>query len=95
MLTVHHLQISQSERIVWLCEELEIPYTLKLYQRAPFLAPPELKALHPMGAAPVITDGPITLAESPACVEYIIQKHGSGRLMLPPSHPDYADYLYW
>ena len=84
MLTVHHLHRSQSERIVWLCEELGIPYELKCYKRDPvtILAPPELKALHPMGAAPVITDDRLVLAESAAIVEYIIAKHGGGRLAL-------------
>ena len=101
MLTVHHLQRSQSERIVWLCEELGIPYELKLYQRNPIFSPPELVALSPLGAAPVITDTtfdaskPLKLAESGAIVEYIIHKHGDGRLALAPSHTDYADYLYW
>ena len=100
-LIVHHLQVSQSERIPWLCEELEIPYTLKTYKRSPLLAPPELKSLTPMGAAPVIQDTntsnneTITLAETPACAEYIIHTHGSGRLALPPTHPSYASYLYW
>lgn len=95
MLTVHHLGKSQSERIVWLCEELGIPYDLKVYQRAPRLAPPDYKALHPMGSAPVITDGPVTLAESGAVVEYILAKYGEGRLALGKDHPDFADYLYW
>ena len=101
MLTVHHLQRSQSERIVWLCEELGISYELKLYERNPIFSPPDLKALSPLGAAPVITDTtfdvskPLTLAESGAIVEYIIHKHGGGRLALPPSNKDYADYLYW
>jgi glutathione S-transferase len=97
MLIVHHLYRSQSERIVWLCEELGIPYELKCYKRDPvtILAPPELKALHPMGGAPVINDGGLVLAESAAIVEYIIAKHGGGRLALPPSHPDFAQYLYW
>ncbi|ORY19514.1 glutathione S-transferase [Clohesyomyces aquaticus] len=100
-LTVHHLQVGQGERIPFLLEELEIPYTLKLYQRSPVLSPPELKALHPMGASPVLEDAtsspdaPLLLAESGAIVEYIIHKHGNGRLALPPSHPNYADYLYW
>jgi glutathione S-transferase len=94
-LTVHHLQVSQSERIVWLCEELNIPYTLKTYKRSPLLAPPELKALFPIGAAPVIQDDALTLAETPACADWIIHKHGDGRLALPPSHPNYSDYLYW
>src|SRR5829696_8372473 len=74
MLTVHHLGKSQSERIVWLCEELGIPYELKIYDRDPVtrLAPPEYKALHPLGAAPVITDGDVVLAESGAIIEYIV-----------------------
>lgn len=95
MLTVHHLGKSQSERIVWLCEELGIPYELKNYARAPLLAPPEYKALHPIGSAPVITDGELVLAESGAIVEYITAKYGGGRLTLGPSHPDFANYLYW
>lgn len=96
MLTVHHLGKSQSERVVWLCEELGIPYELKRYERMPNnLSPPELKALHPLGAAPVITDGPFMLAESAAVVEYIIEKYGNGRLKLLPTDGRYADYLYW
>jgi glutathione S-transferase len=97
MLTVHHLGKSQSERIVWLCEELEIPYQLKCYTRdsATMLAPPDYKALHPIGAAPVITDENLVLAESGAVVEYIIAKYGNGRLALAPEHPDYANFLYW
>ena len=97
MLTVHHLGVSQSERIVWLCEELGIPYDLKIHTRDPLtrLSPPELAAMHPLGAAPVITDGDVLLAESGAVMEYIIHKHGGGRLALGPDHPDYAQYLYW
>lgn len=95
MLTVHHLQVSQSERIIWLCEELQITYELMLYKRDPLYSPASLKALSPLGTAPVITDGPITLAESGAIVEYIIHKYGDGRLALPATHPNYADYLYW
>ena len=78
MLTVHHLGVSQSERIVWLCEELEIPYDLKVYARDPLsrLAPPEYRALHPMGAAPVITDDDVVLAESGAIVDYILASTG-------------------
>ena len=95
MLTVHHLGKSQSERIVWLCEELGIDYELKCYPRSPVLAPPEYKALHPIGAAPVITDGEVVLAESGAIVEYIIAKYGNGRLALTAGHPDFAQYLYW
>lgn len=97
MLVVHHLGRSQSERIVWLCEELGVPYELRRYERDPvtMLAPPGFKALHPIGAAPVITDGDLVLAESGAVVEYVIARHGAGRLALAPSHPDFADYLYW
>jgi glutathione S-transferase len=94
-LIVHHLGVSQSDRVVWLCEELGIDHVLKKYDRSPVLAPPELKALHPLGAAPVIEDGSVRLAESGACVEYIAQVHGGGRFTLTPGHKDYADYLYW
>jgi glutathione S-transferase len=100
-LTVHHLQIGQGERIPFLLEELGLPYELKLYKRSPLLSPPELKEKHPMGASPVFEDftfdaeNPLVLAESNAIAEYIIHKHGNGRLALPPSHPNYADYLYW
>lgn len=97
MLTVHHLGKSQSERIVWLCEELGIPYDLEVYDRDPVtrLAPPEYKALHPIGSAPVITDGDLVLAESGAIVEYIVARYGNGRLTLKPDHPDYPQFLYW
>lgn len=97
VLIVHHLGRSQSERIVWLCEELGIPYELRRYDRDPTtnLAPAEYRALHPIGAAPVITDGDVVLAESGAVTEYIIAKHGGGRLALRPGHPDFATYLYW
>ena len=97
MLTIHHLGKSQSERIAWLCEELGVPYELKHYKRDPvtILSPPELQAIHPMGAAPVITDGNLVLAESGAIVEYIIARYGGGRLALGPTHPDFAAYLYW
>ena len=94
MLTIHHLGISQSERIIWLCEELGVPYDLKRYQRDAVtnLAPPELKALHPMGTAPLITDGDVVLAESGAIVEYIVARHETrslrhaGRTVLPSPH---------
>ena len=97
MLTVHHLGRSQSERIVWLCEELGLTYALTHHVRDAVtgLSPPELKALHPLGAAPVIVEGDVLLAESGAIVEYIIAKHGGGRLALPPAHPEFANYLYW
>jgi glutathione S-transferase len=97
MLTVHHLGKSQSERIVWLCEELGIPYELKRYERlaVTMLAPPDYKALHPLGAAPVIIDGDVVLAESAAIIDYIVAKHGNGRLALAADHPDFAAFLYW
>ena len=97
MLTIHHLHTSQSERIVWLCEELGVPYELALHDRHPvtILAPPELAQIHPLGAAPVITDGALVLAESGAIVDYLIARHGGGRLALGPAHPDFANYLYW
>lgn len=97
MLTVHHLRQSQSERIVWACEELELAYELKLYDRRADnrLAPDEYKALHPMGIAPVITDGDLVLGESGAILQYIAQVHGGGRLIPPAGDPDYADHLFW
>ncbi|KAI8625910.1 glutathione S-transferase [Xylariaceae sp. FL1651] len=94
-LIVHHLGVSQSDRVVWLCEELGIDYEMKKYDRSPILAPPELKALHPLGAAPVIEDGSVKLAESGACVEYIAQIYGKGQFIIAPGHESYADYLYW
>jgi glutathione S-transferase len=97
MLTVHHLGISQSERIVWLCEELDIPYKLVRYERDPVsrLAPADYKALHPFGTAPVITDGDLVLGESGAIIDYIIAKHGGGRLAVTADSPEFAHYLYW
>ena len=97
MLTVHHLGKSQSERIVWLCEELGIPYELKVYDRHPVtrLAQADYKALHPIGAAPVITDGDVVLAESAAIIDYIVAKYGKDRLVLAADHPDFAQFLYW
>ena len=97
MLTVHHLGVSQSERIVWLCEELELDYELKRYDRRADnrLAPDEYKALHPMGIAPVITDGDLVLGESGAICDYIRTRYGGGRLAPGPDHPDFADHLFW
>ncbi|MEL6877715.1 MAG: glutathione S-transferase [Pseudomonadota bacterium] len=98
MLTVHHLRISQSERIVWLCEELGIEYDLKLYSRDPEtrLAPAELKALHPMEIAPLIEDNGTLMGESGAIIEYIVGKYAPDTDLVPgPDHPDFADHLYW
>lgn len=97
MLVVHHLGVSQSDRIVWLCEELGLDYTLKRYERDPVtrLAPAEYKALHPAGTAPVIDDGNVRLAESAAIIEYLLDRYGKGRLRVGPGQPNYPDYLYW
>jgi glutathione S-transferase len=97
MLTVHHLGISQSERIVWLCEELELDYVFKRYDRRADnrLAPDEYKALHPMGIAPVITDGDLVLGESGAICDYIRMKYGAGKLAPAVDDPDFADHLFW
>ena len=97
MLTVHHLRISQSERIVWLCEELGLDYTLKLYDRRTDnrMAPDEYKALHPMGIAPVIEDDGLVLGESGAICDYINVKYGAGRLAPAPDDADFADHLFW
>jgi glutathione S-transferase len=96
MITVHHLGVSQSERIVWLCEELGIPYELKIYPReSNGAAPAAYKALHPQGTAPIITDGSLALAETGAIVDYILARHGGGRLVAAPQAPNFPDYLYW
>jgi glutathione S-transferase len=97
MLTVHHLRISQSERIVWLCEELGLDYALKLYNRREDnrLAPDEYKAIHPMGVAPVIEDDGLVLGESGAICEYIDRKYGGSRLSPGVDDPDFAGHLFW
>jgi len=97
MLTVHHLNNSRSQRILWLLEELEVPYEVKRYERNPqtMLAPPELKAIHPLGKSPVITDGDATVAESGAIVEYIVDRYGNGKLIPPAGTPERLRYTYW
>lgn len=97
MITVHHLGVSQSERIVWLFEELELPYALRIYDRdaATKMAPASYKALHPMGIAPVITDGDLVLGESGAIIDYVVEKYGSGRLKVAANQPNFADYVFW
>ena len=96
MLTIHHLGLSQSERIIWLCEELGVPYELIRYEReASMAAPPAYKALHPLGTAPTISDGDLTLAETCAVADYIVRKYGGGRLFLNPDHKDFAQFLFW
>ena len=96
MITIYHLDTSRSERIVWLMEELGLAYKLELHLRGPTGAAPEaLKAIHPLGKAPIIRDGEIVLAESGAIVEYIVNRHGGGRLGISPPDARYARYLYW
>jgi len=96
MIVIHHLGVSQSDRIVWLMEELGLPYELKWHDRGPDrLAPDEYLALHPAATAPVIEDGDLVLPESTAIVEYICQRHAGGRLTVAPDAPNYPDYLYW
>ena len=96
MITVYHLTSSRSERIVWLMEELGLDYELERFQREQGGAAPELmKGIHALGRAPVIRDGDTVLAESGAIVEYIVQRYGGGRLVVPPDAAVYARYLYW
>jgi glutathione S-transferase len=96
VVTIHHLQASQSDRIVWLCEELGVPYDLKIYRReSTGAAPPAYKALHPQGTAPTITDGTVTLAETGAIVDYILARYGGGNIAVAPQAPNFAEYLYW
>ena len=96
MLTVFHLSTSRSERVIWLMEELGLPYRVERLERQPNLqAPPELRAVHPLGRAPVIRDGEVVLAESGAIVDYVTRRHAGGRLSRGPGDPDFADYLFW
>jgi len=102
MLTLHHLEYSQSFRILWLLEELALPYELKKYDRdrETMLAPQAYKAISPLGTAPVITDGAVTLAETNAIVEYLLdkaEKHGNQKTPLRPAmgDPSYVKYLFW
>jgi glutathione S-transferase len=96
MITIHHLLVSQSERVIWLMEELGLPYELKSYPREPSgLAPPIFRQLHPLGGAPVIQDGDVTMAESLAIFTYILDLYGEGKLQIAPGQPGYADYTYW
>ena len=96
MLTIHHLGVSQSDRIVWLMEELNLPYRLQWYKRqANQLMPPEYEALHPASTAPVIQDGDQVIAESAVILEHICHRHAGGRLTVGPAQPNYIEYLYW
>jgi glutathione S-transferase len=96
MLTLHHLNDSRSQRILWLLEELGTPYEMKKYQRMETrLAPPDLEAAHPLGKSPVITDGDIRIAESGAIVDYIIRTYGRGKMMPAAGSADYEAYNEW
>lgn len=97
MVTVHHLEHSRSHRVLWLLEELDVPYELKRYARDPktLLAPAELKAVHPLGKSPVITDGEQTVAESAAILEYLLDAHGDGQLRPAAGSPAHLRYRYW
>jgi glutathione S-transferase len=96
MITIYHLANSRSERVIWLMEELGLQYNLERFAREPsMLAPPALRAIHPLGKSPTIRDGDTVLVESGAILEYIIHRHGQGRLAVPVSSPDYPRYLQW
>ena len=97
MITVHHLNNSRSQRVLWLLEELGCEYQVVKYQRDPhtLLAPPELRSIHPLGKSPVVTDGGQTLAESGAILEYLIERYGNGRLRPPAGSAERLRYTYW
>lgn len=97
MITVHHLNNSRSQRVLWMLEELGLEYEIKRYQRDPktLLAPPELRAVHPLGKSPVITDGGLTLAESGAILEYLAERYGEGRMLPAAGTPERMRYTYW
>jgi glutathione S-transferase len=96
MITVHHLNNSRSQRVLWLLEELGLPYEIKHYQRdaKTSLAPPELRQVHPLGKSPVLTDGGLTVAESGAILEYLVDRYGQGRLK-PTGEQDLLHYRYY
>lgn len=97
MIIVHHLNNSRSQRVLWLLEELGLDYQVKRYERdrKTMLAPPELRAVHPLGKSPVITEDGLVLAESGAIIEYLVEKHGHGRLAPLPGSEDRLRYTYW
>ncbi len=103
MITVHHLETSRSQRVLWLLEELGVPYEIKFYKRDPRtrLAPPELKKIHPLGKSPVITDGDLVVAESAAILEYLVEQHGAqasgdaAQLMTQPGTPEHHQLRFW
>ncbi|MHC5611384.1 MAG: glutathione S-transferase family protein [Nostoc sp.] len=97
MIIVHHLNNSRSQRVLWLLEELGIEYEIKFYERDPktMLAPESLRQVHPLGKSPVITDADLTIAESGAIVEYLVDRYGNGRLVPASGTPEYVRYTYW
>ena len=97
MIVVHHLNNSRSQRVLWLLEELGLPYEIKPYQRdaQTMLAPPELRAIHPLGKSPVVTDGDKVIAETGAIVEYLLETYGQGRLIPAAGTPERLRYTYW
>ena len=97
MITVHHLNNSRSQRVLWLLEELGVDYEIVRYERDPktMLAPASLRAVHPLGKSPVITDEGLTVAESGAIIEYLVERYGKGRLVPPPGSPERLRYTYW
>ncbi len=97
MIVLHHLEHSRSQRVLWLLEELGLPYEVKHYKRdrKTMLAPPELKQVHPLGKSPVVSDGDVTVAESGAIIEYLIEAHGKGQLRPKAGTPEWRRYVYW
>ena len=97
MLTVHHLNNSRSQRVLWLLEELGVPYQIERYERdrKTMLAPAALKKVHPLGKSPVVTDGQATLAESGAIIEYLVERYGEGKFSPEPGTPSFLCYRYW
>ena len=97
MITVHHLNNSRSQRVLWLLEELGLEYDIKYYDRDPktMLAPASLREVHPLGKSPVITDGALTVAESGAIIEYLVDRYGEGRFAPPIDTPERLRYTYW
>ncbi len=97
MITVHHLENSRSQRVLWLLEELGLDYEVRRYERNPetSLAPPELKLVHPLGKSPVITDDDLVVAETGAIIEYIVGRYGEGRLIPAAGTPERLSYTYW
>jgi glutathione S-transferase len=97
MIVVHHLNNSRSQRVLWLLEELGVPYEVTRYERdaKTMLAPPSLLAIHPLGKSPVVVDNGVTVAESGAIVEYLIDRYGGGRLIPPAGTPERLRYTYW